>query len=416
MCKSFLELDVSPSLISKLIEEGITEPTSVQKKVIPLIAEKKNVMFQSETGTGKTLAYLLPLLSRTDYKEIREVKIMIASPTYELASQIKTQVQKISGVKCGLLIGGSPISRQIELLKEKPAIVIGGPARLIELIHLKKLKADKIETLVLDEADRLLSPELREETQELLSRLPRKVQLIGNSATVSHYTKETLLKARSTIENSDKSDIVLVTLPQEDILRKRITHWALFSERRDKIGTLRSLINAEKPEKMIVFTSRSDQIDNIASKLRFKKIECETLSGKTQKKERKTAIDRFRSGKAKLLITTDLAARGLDIEGITHVIQMELPDEDFFIHRAGRTARAGKEGINCVIGDAWEMENYARLEKKLGLTVYPKMLYQGKVVSADTSKMKDKQVSKKEKAHDQKGKVQKNFRKTLSKT
>ena len=382
----FLELKVDESIVSKLEEIGITEPTEVQKKIIPLISEGKNIMFQSETGTGKTFAYLLPLLSRLNSTENRMARLMIASPTYELASQIKVQVQKISGIKCALLIGGAPISRQIELLKEKPEIVIGGPARLLELIHLKKLKADGIETLVLDEADRLLSPELRDSTKGLMERLPKSVQLIGNSATVSKYTREILQKARNGILNDEKENAILfVALPMENVLRKQISHWAIFSERRDKIDTLRSFINAEKPKKLLVFTSKSDQIENIASKLRFKKIDCETLCGKTNKVDRKSAIDRFRSGKTKILITTDLASRGLDIEGITHVVQMDLPEkEDFFIHRAGRTARAGATGINCVIGDAWEMENYARLEKKLKITVFPKMLYKGNVVDPNS--------------------------------
>ncbi len=382
----FLELKVDESIVSKLEEIGITEPTEVQKKIIPLISEGKNIMFQSETGTGKTFAYLLPLLSRLNSTENRMARLMIASPTYELASQIKVQVQKISGIKCALLIGGAPISRQIGLLKEKPEIVIGGPARLLELIHLKKLKADGIETLVLDEADRLLSPELRDSTKGLMERLPKSVQLIGNSATVSKYTREILQKARNGILNDEKENAILfVVLPMENVLRKQISHWAIFSERRDKIDTLRSFINAEKPKKLLVFTSKSDQIENIASKLRFKKIDCETLCGKTNKVDRKSAIDRFRSGKTKILITTDLASRGLDIEGITHVVQMDLPEkEDFFIHRAGRTARAGATGINCVIGDAWEMENYARLEKKLKITVFPKMLYKGNVVDPNS--------------------------------
>lgn len=382
----FLELKVDESIVSKLEEIGITEPTEVQKKIIPLISEGKNIMFQSETGTGKTFAYLLPLLSRLNSTENRMARLMIASPTYELASQIKVQVQKISGIKCALLIGGAPISRQIELLKEKPEIVIGGPARLLELIHLKKVKADGIETLVLDEADRLLSPELRDSTKGLMERLPKSVQLIGNSATVSKYTREILQKARNGILNDEKENAILfVALPMENVLRKQISHWAIFSERRDKIDTLRSFINAEKPKKLLVFTSKSDQIENIASKLRFKKIDCETLCGKTNKVDRKSAIDRFRSGKTKILITTDLASRGLDIEGITHVVQMDLPEkEDFFIHRAGRTARAGATGINCVIGDAWEMENYARLEKKLKITVFPKMLYKGNVVDPNS--------------------------------
>ena len=157
---------------------------------------------------------------------------------------------------------------------------------------------------------------------------------------------------------------------------------AIFAERRDKIDTLRSFINAVKPKKLLVFTAKSDQIENIASKLRYRKLECEALSAKIGKQERKSAIDRFRSGKVTILVTTDLASRGLDIPDVTHVVQMDLPQtQDFFIHRAGRTARAGKTGMNCVIGDAFELENFAKLEKKLKIKVYPKILYKGKLLA-----------------------------------
>ncbi|MCR5764285.1 MAG: DEAD/DEAH box helicase [Treponema sp.] len=380
MTTNFTQLGIEQSLQDRLSAINITEPTAVQEKVIPLISEGQHLLFQSETGTGKTFAYLLPLIQKFSNKENkdRHINFLIVSPTLELASQIRNQIKMISDLKCTLLIGGAPLSRQIEALKEKPAIVIGGSARILELIHLKKLKTDGIEALVLDEADRLLSPELRDATEGLIERLPKNIQLIGNSATVSSYTKKILLKSR------EKDDIQLVELPAEDILRKRITHWAIYAERRDKIDTLRAFINAEKPEKLIVFTSKSDQINNIVSKLQWKKINCAGLSAKVDKKSRKSAFDQFKSGKVSVLVTTDLASRGLDIQGITHVVQMDLPEsEDFFIHRAGRTGRAGKTGINCVIGDEREMNRYAALEKKLKLTVYPKVLYGGKITAPE---------------------------------
>ena len=378
MSTQFRDMGISEELLAALAAIHITEATAVQEKVIPLIAQGRHILFQSETGTGKTFAYLLPLLQKMAAEENprKAIRLLIVSPTLELASQIRNQIKLISSIKCALCIGGSPLSRQIDALKEKPEIVIGGPARLLELIHLKKLKTEGIAALVLDEADRLLSPELRDATEGLIERLPDDIQLIGNSATVSSYTRSILLKSRN------EADIELVELPAEDILRKRISHWALFAERRDKIDTLRSFINAVKPRKLLVFTGRSDQIENIVSKLRWKNIDCAGLSAKSEKKERKAAFDRFRGGKIPILVTTDLAARGLDIPGITHVVQMDLPEEaDFFIHRAGRTGRAGQTGVNCVIGDAIEMERYAALEKKLHLTVYPKMLYKGQLVS-----------------------------------
>lgn len=380
--ESFAELNLSEKYIKNLESHNILSPSAVQAQAVPEILKGKSLLFQSETGTGKTLAYLLPLLERIEKEENprKEVKIVILSPTAELASQIKAQVQLLTDSKTALLTGGAPIKRQIELLKEKPLIVIGGPARLLELFHLKKLKLDGAEALVLDEADRLISREIKEETIALITALKKDIQLIAASATITSSTQKVLQETRVKQNGTTESDLETLFLPPEDVLRKRITHYALFAETRDKIDILRKLLAAEKPSKAIVFTSRADQVQNIVSKLRYKNVDCFGLTAKMDKTERKSTIDRFRSGKIKLLITSDLTSRGLDIPDITHIIQMDLPgDEDFFIHRAGRTARMGKTGVNVVIGDAYEMRKYASLEKKLGIVVYPRMLYKGQL-------------------------------------
>ena len=359
--KSFSELKIEDQYIEKLASHEITEPSAVQTQAIPEILAGTSLLFQSETGTGKTLAYLLPLLQNIEKIENskKEVKIVIISPTIELASQIKLQVQLVSDSKAALLVGGAPIKRQIELLKEKPLVA----------------------AVVLDEVDRLISPELREQTIELICSMKKDIQLIAASATITASTQKILQSTRIKQNGTTESDLKTLFLPPEDVLRKRITHYALFAETRDKIDTLRSLLNAEKPAKALIFTSKIDQVANIVSKLKYKNIECYALTAKTEKAERKATIDRFRSGKIKILVTSDLVARGMDIPNISHVIQMDMPsDDDFFIHRAGRTARMGKTGINIVIGDGYEMRKYAAIEKKLKITVYPRMLYKGRLV------------------------------------
>lgn len=381
--KDFSSLGIDEKYCEKLSSHGITEPSSVQSQAIPEIIKGTSLLFQSETGTGKTLAYLLPLLQNVEKLENqkKEVKIVIISPTIELASQIKSQVQMVTDSKSVLLVGGAPIKRQVETLKEKPLIVIGGPARLLELFHLKKLRLDGAAAVVLDEVDRLLAKEMQEDTLELISALKKDIQLIAASATITQSTQKTLQATRIKQNGTTESDLKTLFLPPEDVLRKRITHLALYSETRDKIDTLRSLLNAEKPQKALIFTSKIDQVANIVVKLKFKNIECYALTAKTDKVERKATIDKFRSGKIKILVTSDLAARGLDIPDISHVIQMDMPsDDDFFIHRAGRTARMGKTGVNIVIGDGYEMRKYAAIEKKLKITVYPRMLYKGKLI------------------------------------
>lgn len=205
--------------------------------------------------------------------------------------------------------------------------------------------------------------------KSLVSLIPENAQKIACSATVDEKTKKFFCGSEAVI------------LPEEDVISKNIKHWAFFAEQREKIDLARKILNAIDYTKVLVFTSRADQVEIIKQKFRFKNINCSALHAKTDKQERKSAIDRFRSGKEKILITSDLSARGLDIPEISHIIQMDFPsDEDFFVHRAGRTARAGKTGTNIVIGDEYELRNFAALEKKLKITVYPKEVRNGKII------------------------------------
>ena len=364
---------LSANILQKLSDIGITQATNVQNEVIPIIAAGKNLIFQSETGTGKTYAYLLPLINKIEGDTDRtKVRLLICAPTFELASQINLAAKKITDRKTALLIGGAPLKRQAETLKEKPQIVIGTAARLVELIRLKKLKVQDLYCAVFDECDRLLKKESFEDTDNLRNCLAKECQIIGCSATINKA-------ARIFFADSEN-----IKMQDEFILSKKIEHWAIYAELREKIDFLRKFLAAEKPQKALIFTSRSDQVENIYKKLSYKHIDCAALYSKADKQERKAAIDRFRSGKCKLLITSDLGARGLDIPDITHIIQMDLPeDDDFFIHRAGRTARAGKTGINLVIGDEFELRRYAALEKKFGLTVHPKQIRNGRITKPE---------------------------------
>ena len=365
---------LSPSLRAKLEALSILSPTPVQQRVIPRLASGENLLFQSETGTGKTFAYLLPLIDAVEKKKSAAggVKILIAAPTVELSSQIRDAVRSITDIKCALFVGGAPLRRQAELLKENPEIAVGNPARLLELARLKKLKLAHLYAAVFDEADRLVKKEIKADLASLVSLFPKNVQIVGCSATVTKAVRDFF------------SDCESISMPEEDVLRKRISHWAIYAESRDKIDTLKKLFTALDIEKALVFTSRGDQVENIASKLKYNNIDCEALYAKEDKKRRKRAIDRFKSGSCRILITSDVASRGLDFQNVSHVIQTDLnDDDDIFVHRAGRTGRAGKTGINIVIGDEYEMRRYSALEKRLKIVVYPKMLYRGEIVAPD---------------------------------
>lgn len=393
--QSFYEFSIPEQLIKALEIRGITQSTPVQELIIPQLLQNKNIVFQSDTGTGKTLSYLLPSCMRLklDEKNLHP-QILILAPTNELASQIKNEVQLLADhskqpIKSSLFIGSAPLKRQIENLKAKPHIIIGTPARIIELIRLKKLKTIAISMLILDEADRLLSPEMRDFIQELSTLIPFEAQIVASSATMTqnhlNILKKMFVSKDQGRKDQDKTGFEkrtfsLVQLPSEKIIEQKIEHWAFWCEQRQKIDLLRRFILAEKPTKVLIFTSVLGQVDNICSQLNYKGITAASLHAKLGKKERKTAIDAFRSGKVSILVTSDLAARGLDFLDISHIIQLDVNEnEDFFIHRAGRTARAGKTGINVIFGDAREMHALSRIEKKLGIIIHPKELYEGKV-------------------------------------
>ncbi|MBQ4330318.1 MAG: DEAD/DEAH box helicase, partial [Spirochaetaceae bacterium] len=257
---TFQELGIAPQLVERLAALSITTPTMVQQQAIPPLSQGSSLVFQSETGTGKTLAYLLPLLQQID-ESIQQIQLLIVAPTHELASQIKSQIQLVTDIPAVLLIGGAPIKRQVEMLKKKPLIAVGGAARLMELVYLKKLKVHQVKAIVLDEADRLLAPELRDDTTALCQALPAEVQLAACSATINGRTEKII---QSLVRRQqDEGELEKRILPPEDILQKKITHIAIYSETRDKVDTLRRLLVAEmeaatkgQPRKALVFTAR----------------------------------------------------------------------------------------------------------------------------------------------------------------
>ncbi|MFQ3547885.1 MAG: DEAD/DEAH box helicase, partial [Termitinemataceae bacterium] len=251
----------------------------------------------------------------------------------------------------------------------------GNPGRLLQLEQLGKLSFRSLSHMVLDEADRLLSRDLLAETQTLLERLPPNRQNIACSATLGEQTRHRLASVF-------RPNAVTIILEDRDVLSKTIEHWALFSEGRKKIATLRSLLAATNPKKALVFYNLNGQIGNVVAQLQFHKIPAAGLFGDMEKQTRKKALDDFRAGRVRVLVTSDVASRGLDVQDINQVIALDVPETpDAYTHRAGRTGRAGKRGLMITIGDAIELPRLAQLEKKLGICIYPKVLYKGQVLA-----------------------------------
>jgi superfamily II DNA/RNA helicase len=393
----FAGLGVSPFFIGRLKERRIRTPEEIQRRVIPRLFRGERVLFSSPTGTGKTFAYLIPVFQRmmeraavpgdgcnTDRvaqapQEKLPPEVLILAPTYELCSQIKQEADfLLSGAdpfKVSLLIGSGALGRQIETLKkDRPRVLVGNPGRVFQLATMGKLRLGNLRFLVLDEADRLCSDELYGETRELVS-LVRCGYTAACSATLPERCRERLRPLAG-----EGNRVSVEETRTNEILRNRIEHWAFFCEERDKIGLLRSFLAALRPRKALVFTGRGAKVGNIVAKLQYHGVSALGLYGDMDKKARKQAMDDFRHGRVAVLVASDLAARGLDIPEVSHIVSLDTGDDPgAYIHRAGRTARAGKRGIMVTFGDETEMRTLSRLEKKLGIVVYPKELYAGKV-------------------------------------
>ncbi len=336
----FSDLGVMPELEKALGMEGITEPTAVQVQSAEVLFGGKDAFITSETGTGKTLAYLLPLLCKIDISVVG-LQAIIITPTHELALQVQQQIQKLlqhSGLslRSQVLIGETPIKRQTEKLKKKPQVVIGSTGRLLDLIKMKKLKVHKVKLIVMDEIDRLLIGESLKSIQGIIKATLRERQLIFVSATEHKtYVKEAeSLAKKLTVVNAKSRQI-----------NPDIVHLYFVAEERKQIDMVRRLIHAMKPERVIVFVHRNAKVDVLKIKLEHHKLKVSQIHKECTKLERKKALEDFRGGRSTVLISSDISSRGLDIKGVSHIFNLDLPTQsDAYIHRAGRTGRAGDSG------------------------------------------------------------------------
>nr|WP_120191114.1 DEAD/DEAH box helicase [Ammoniphilus oxalaticus] len=352
---------------------GFDGLTAVQEEAIPLILEGKDVIVESATGTGKTLAYLIPLLERID-QDNRNPQVVILAPTRELVMQIGQVVQAFSAgteIESITLIGGADMRRQIERLRTRPQIIVGTPGRIKELIEARKLRMHDVKSIVIDEADQTLQPRLIETSQAIIKTTLRDRQLLFFSATIPAEV-EKLGK-----EWMDEPKVIRVS--RANLPKSQVEHVYLVCDRRDKIDLLRRIVRMDEG-KYIAFVNDSIQLDEIAQKLGYRGIKAGTLQGSAWKTERETTLNQFREGRIDLLITTDLAARGLDIQDVTHVIHYDLPeDPGAYIHRSGRTGRMGKKGMVISLVTNRELGGVNRLSKAVGAPLKRKSLYMGQL-------------------------------------
>lgn len=373
---NFKNLKISQEIISGLNTIGIIEPTKIQEKIIPLALEGKNLIGQSETGTGKTLAYLLPIIEKIDISK-KEMQCIILAPTHELAIQINNAIgdlKNASGteITSAPLIGSANITRQIDSLKSKPHILVGSAGRILDLIRKKKISAHTIKTIVIDEVDKLLDKNNLPFIKDIIRSTQKQTQIMMFSATLTGKTLD--------IANTLAKDICIIRVKNNNRVNENIIHGYVITEKRKKIDTLRKLLYAANPKRALVFINDSYDADTALEKLRYNNIKVDSISGSNIMEDRKRALENFRKGSIQVLIASDIAARGLDIKGITHVINLDVPeDSNDYLHRCGRVGRAGETGEVFSIIEPKEEELIKIHEKNFKISIPQKHLYKGKI-------------------------------------
>jgi ATP-dependent RNA helicase DeaD len=363
---TFTDLLLPPDLIAALSKQQISDPMPIQSAAIPLLMAGKDAYLNAETGTGKTLAYLLPLFARID-PALAATQVVIVAPTHELAIQIHRQSCELAqnakrAIRSVLLIGGTPTDRQIEKLKGKPHVVVGSPGRIVELIERGKLKTPHIRAIVVDEADRMLQDEHLEWIQKIVSVAPPGRQLVFASATIEKHTREVLTTLSPVGVEILRAGAAAVN--------ENIQHLYLICEERDKPDVLRKLLHAFELPRSIVFVHRNEVAERVAQKLAHHKLAVADLSAELGKLDRKQAMDGIRSGAIRIMIASDLAARGLNIPGVTHVFNLDVPTmSKAYLHRVGRTGRAGEQGIAVSLLTEIEARLVRRYEQELGIVM-----------------------------------------------
>ncbi len=374
---TFNQLGIENILITAINEEGITTPTQIQEKTIPFVLAHRDVVGQSETGSGKTLAYVLPLIQKVDVQK-KEAQVLILTPTHELAVQIHRVIVGLTksanlSVSAALIIGNVNIARQIEKLKDKPQILVGSSGRILELINKKKINPQTIKTIVLDEADRLLDENNNQTVKALIKTTLKDRQLLLFSAT---FSPAILQKLSDLLKNPE-----VIRVSRQVKVASTITHLYFKADQRDKFEVLKKLIQSINPSRALIFINKSEELERTVEKLKYHGLEVEGIHGSSVKMDRRKAMEDFKAGKINLMVASDLAARGLDIKGITHIFNLDMPeDPQIYLHRAGRTGRAGETGMAISIVSPKDMVYLKKIENAFGITITLKEMFMGKIV------------------------------------
>ena len=352
-------------LLTAIKELGFKKPTPIQEKVIPhLLSSNQDLIASAQTGTGKTAAFGLPLLNLTQVEDLRTQTIILC-PTRELCIQITNDLKKyskyIKGINIVAVYGGASIETQIKGLKKGAHIVIGTPGRTKDLIKRKKLSIINVERVILDEADEMLSMGFKEDLEAILAKTPKIKQTLLFSATM---TKNVIAVTKKYMRNALEISVASIKMTAENV-----THVLYTVQAKDRYEVVKRVADINPDIYGLVFCRTRRETKEIANKLMNDNYNADTLHGDLSQPQRDEVMGRFRKRQIQLLVATDVAARGLDVVDLTHVINYNLPDDDgIYIHRSGRTGRAGKKGISIAIVHGRETRKINEIENKYGIS------------------------------------------------
>jgi ATP-dependent RNA helicase DeaD len=364
MIKTFKELKIKDYLIQALTENKIDQPTEIQIKSIPFLLENgTDFIGQAQTGTGKTLAFGLPLLQRIIPEDGR-IQGVILSPTRELGQQIAKQLFKMTKhcpekIFIESVYGGEKIDIQIKALSRPTHIVVATPGRLVDLLDRKVLDISQVETVVLDEADEMLSMGFKDELDQILRRIQGSRNTWLFSATLPDGIQEI-------IDNYLDKSAFRVNVTQKNIVNTNIVHQYVVCNPNHKLSALFQFLKVQGRDSGIIFCRTKAGAQYVTNQLLERKISADTIHGDLQQREREKAMRAFKNHKIQLLVTTDVSARGIDVDDLCFVIHYDLPEKlEYYTHRSGRTARAGKKGVSICMIEGSEIRTIRKIEQNL---------------------------------------------------
>ncbi|WP_254119272.1 DEAD/DEAH box helicase [Bacillus sp. FJAT-29790] len=336
----FQDLGISPETMKSIKRMGFEEATPIQAQTIPLSLENKDMIGQAQTGTGKTAAFGIPMIDKIDYEKDVIQGIVIA-PTRELAIQVSEELYKIGyGKRTRVLAiyGGQDINRQIRALKNRPHIIVGTPGRILDHINRKTLRLENVHTAILDEADEMLNMGFIDDIEAILAQIPVERQTLLFSATMPGPIRR--------MAERFMKDPQVVRVKTKEVTVPLIEQYYVEVQEKSKFDVLTRLLDIQSPELAIIFGRTKRRVDELAEALNLRGYTAEGIHGDLSQAKRISVLRKFKEGSIDILVATDVAARGLDISGVTHVYNFDIPqDPESYVHRIGRTGRAGKTGM-----------------------------------------------------------------------